>query len=188
MGHFMVSRCALYLATPQGLVLAHERGLRAGDRDRAHPRRGRGHRAQGPAGAADGGRPAPGAAPRAVASWRRMALVVPLAAGGSCRRAPGGGRAGQQAPFSRGGPRLRADPGASGAGRPRERAAPSGARWRSSARTASSRSPGRSSRASSRRRAPRSRASRWRRRATPASRSAATTTTSSRSAAGAWRS
>lgn len=32
MGYLMVSRCALFLAGPEGLVLAHERGLRAGER------------------------------------------------------------------------------------------------------------------------------------------------------------
>jgi phosphoserine phosphatase RsbU/P len=31
MGHFLVSRCALYLLGPQGLTLAHQRGLREGE-------------------------------------------------------------------------------------------------------------------------------------------------------------
>src|SRR6185503_4905379 len=37
MGHLLVSRCALYLRTPAGLALAHERGLRGEPADALVP-------------------------------------------------------------------------------------------------------------------------------------------------------
>lgn len=79
MGHFVVSRCALYLLGPRGLALAHERGLRRQGNDAPIP--------------PDEVRAAlPGLAPKAVAELpmgtlrrrleeARLALAVPLAAG-----------------------------------------------------------------------------------------------------------
>ena len=58
MGHFLVSRCALYLLGPQGLALAHERGLRRQAREPAHPARSGAGRAPGAPEAEIGGRAA----------------------------------------------------------------------------------------------------------------------------------
>jgi sigma-B regulation protein RsbU (phosphoserine phosphatase) len=80
MGHFLASRCALYLLGPAGLELAHARGLRPDETPRLLPVEAKALVAALPG-------------PRRVAEWvggplreafaaARFALVVPLLAGG----------------------------------------------------------------------------------------------------------
>jgi sigma-B regulation protein RsbU (phosphoserine phosphatase) len=79
MGHFLASRCALYRLGPEGLDLAHARGVRAGEAPRRIP---------GEAGTLQRDLPVPrsvadmppGALREALAG-SRFALAVPLAAG-----------------------------------------------------------------------------------------------------------
>ena len=122
MGHLLVSRCALYLPVPGGLAL----------RPRARPaHRGRGRRCSRPRrraavldGAAEadgGGRPAAGADPASASCATRMALAVPAGPRGADRGLPGRRRAAVRRALHRGGPRVRADPGPAGDGRPGDR-------------------------------------------------------------------
>jgi len=79
MGHFLASRCALYRLGPEGLDLAHARGVRAGEAPRRIP---------GEAGTLQRELPAPRCVPdmppgelREALRGSRFALAVPLAAG-----------------------------------------------------------------------------------------------------------
>jgi sigma-B regulation protein RsbU (phosphoserine phosphatase) len=76
MGHFLVSRCALYLLGPQGLTLAHERGLREGESAPIPPEEARValEALREPQAVAD----LPRGPLRARLETARLALVVPL--------------------------------------------------------------------------------------------------------------
>jgi sigma-B regulation protein RsbU (phosphoserine phosphatase) len=79
MGHFAVSRCAVYLAGPDGLALAHARGLRRVDATRMPPDEARAALAAlvGPRAVTE----LPEGALRRRLEASRLALAVPLAAG-----------------------------------------------------------------------------------------------------------
>ena len=99
MGHFMVSRCALYLATPQGLVLAHERGLRRETETAPIPVEAAAmalKALRGPQTVAD----LPPGPLRERLELGRMVLVVPLAAGDRVEGLLAVGERASKAPFS----------------------------------------------------------------------------------------
>jgi len=80
MGHFLASRCALYLLGPSGLELAHARGLRADEAPRFLPVEAKALVAALAAPQRVG--EWPGGALREALAAARFALLVPLAAGG----------------------------------------------------------------------------------------------------------
>jgi phosphoserine phosphatase RsbU/P len=99
MGHFMVSRCALYLATPQGLVLAHERGLRRETETAPIPVEAAAKALKalrGPQTVDE----LPAGPLRERLELGRMALVVPLAAGDRVEGLLAVGERASRAPFS----------------------------------------------------------------------------------------
>ena len=188
MGHFVVSRCALYLCGPRGLLLAHGRGLRRERGGRADPARRR----------------APGSRVSDAAAGRSPSCPTARSAGGwsgpawpSPCPSPRGrawkacSRSGSARPGCRSRRRTGRSPRPWPARRsPRSRTpACSASARRSCARTASCRSRARSSRACLPPRPPEVAGLRGGRpRAVPASRWAATPTTGFRSEAGASRS
>ena len=144
MGHFLASRCALYRLGPDGLDLAHARGVKAGEAPRRVP---------GEPAALLRDLRARGAWPSCPTGRSRSALGRALRAGGAARgrgaaeRPPRGGGAAGRARLRRGGPRLRGRPGAPDPGRARGRAVRTACASRRRGRTATCRSPAGSSRA-----------------------------------------
>lgn len=98
MGHFAVSRCALYLAGPDGLALAHGRGLgRVADRSPIPPEETRAALADlvGPRAVVE----LPEGPLRRRLETSRLALAVPLAAGGRVEGVLAMGERSSGAPF-----------------------------------------------------------------------------------------
>lgn len=97
MGHLMVSRCALYLRGPDGLVLAHGRGLREDEADALLPESELGTPGvpRGPVAVAD----LPEGPLRDRFARARMALLVPLSLGERLEGLLAAGERASGAPF-----------------------------------------------------------------------------------------